>query len=138
MLSLNDNQGKCHKRARLQNLLWLYCGDATSYQPIMIGSASFLYSIEKDGSLYMISPINGSWKQIGQKGAWVNTIKGTILGDRLLTVESNGALFETRLSTGVWQQLGKNDFANTKFLCSGLGKIYSIEASGTLYEINVR
>ena len=104
----------------------------------MFGSASFLYSIEKDGTLYMISPINGSWKQIGQKGAWVNTIKGTILGDRLLTIESNGTLFETRLSTGIWQQLGKPEFVNTKFLCAGLGKIYSIEANGALYEINVR
>ncbi|MBC7875003.1 MAG: hypothetical protein H7Y01_13455, partial [Ferruginibacter sp.] len=44
---------------------------------------------------------------------------------------------QTNLFDGSWKPIGKPEFGNTKFLVAGNNKIYTIEKSGTLYEINV-
>ena len=86
-----------------------------------------------------MDPSTGAWKQIGSAGAWKGTTHGATIGDKLYTVEaSSGAFYETDLTTGTWKQIGKPDYGNTKFLTAANNKIYTIEKSGTLYEINVK
>lgn len=122
----------------LETGVWTDIGNPEFQNTQFLFAANYnLYSIEKDGSLYVINPADGKWKIVGKAGEWANTIAGAVRNDKLYTVESNGAFFETTLSTGTWVQLGKPEFTGTKFLFAGLGKIYSIEANGTLYEINV-
>lgn len=35
-----------------------------------------------------------------------------------------------------WKQIGKEDFANTKFMMSAGNKIYTLEKDGSLYQVN--
>ena len=51
-------------------------------------------------------------------------------------METSGALYVTDPASGVWKQVGKNDFANTKFLFAAAGKLFSIEKDGSLYAVN--
>lgn len=95
-----------------------------------------LFSIEKDGSLYAISPVDGSWQGKGKAGGWAGTIAGVALNNKIYTMESSGALYVTDPVTGAWKQLGKNDFANTKFLLAAANKLFSIEKDGSMYAVS--
>jgi hypothetical protein len=98
---------------------------------------NILYTIEKDGSLYGISPSNGSWSRIGTSGSWIGTMTAVTMNGRLYSIEKNGKLYETNLSNGSWKQIGGAEFGNTKFMMAANGHLYTIENSGSLYEINV-
>ena len=78
----------------------------------------------------------GSWKQVGKAGDWAGTIAGVALNNKVYTIETSGALYVTDPTSGVWKQIGKNDFANTKFLFAAAGKLFSIEKDGSLYAIS--
>jgi hypothetical protein len=105
----------------------------------LLAGSSKLYTIETSGTIYQIDPSTGAWKQIGASGAWKGTTHAATIGDKLYTIEtSNGAFYETDLTIGTWKQIGKADYANTKFITAANSKIYTIEKSGTLYEINVK
>ena len=105
--------------------VWQHVGKAEFRNTKFLYNANGnLYSIEKDGSLYEISQANGSWRRIGPKAAWANTIAGAAQNGKLYTVERTGALYKTNLSTGIWQQIGKAEFANTKFMFGSLEYIY--------------
>ncbi len=79
----------------------------------------------------------GEWKQVGKKGDWVGTIAGATINQKIYTTESNGALYVTDPSGGSWKQLGKPEFKNTKFMFAAGAYIYTIETSGTLYQISI-
>lgn len=78
----------------------------------------------------------GSWKMVGKAGDWAGTIAGAALNDKIYTVETSGALYVTDPAAGAWKQIGKNDFANTKFLFAASGKLISIEKDGSMYAIS--
>ncbi len=127
-------------KTNLSNGTWVQVGKAefanTKY---MLAGSTYLYTIETSGTLYQVDPSSGGWKQIGSSGAWKGTTHAATIGDKLYTVETaSGAFYETDLTTGSWKQLGKADYMNTKFMTVANGKIYTIEKSGTLYEINVK
>lgn len=97
-----------------------------------------LYTIESSGNLYAVNPADGSWKQVGDSGAWKDTIAGVGMGGKLYTIESGGSLYETDPQTGRWNQLGNSEFENTKFLFAASGNLYTIESSGNLYKVQVK
>ncbi len=103
----------------------------------LFAAANKLFSIETDGSLYAISPADGSWKRLGQAGSWAGTICGIGAGARILTVEASGSLYDTDTASGVWKQLGQPAFAATRFMFMCDGSLYTIEKSGSLYQVNV-
>ena len=80
----------------------------------------------------------GEWKQVGKAGDWAGTISGVVLGGKIYTAESSGALYATNLKAGSWKQLGKADFKDTAVLFAVGDLLYSIEASGSLFEIQVK
>ncbi len=74
--------------------------------------------------------------QLAVAGDWDNTIAAVVMNDRLYTVEKGGALYETNVSSGKWVQIGKQDFANTKFLFAGGQSLLTIESDGSLYRVS--
>ena len=78
---------------------------------------------------------DGSWRGVGQSGAWRNTIVGATLNGRIYTVERGGTLYETNPATGAWKQIGKPEFAKTDYMFGTGDSLYTIE-SGNLYRVN--
>ena len=93
-------------------------------------------TIEDDGTLYVITPSTGKWKQVGKAGHYGNTIAADGIGKYVFTIESNGALYRTDVTTGKWVQLGKNDFAATTYMTTTENYIYTVESDGTFYEVS--
>lgn len=102
----------------------------------LFAAGDSLVSIEKDGTLYLIDPQDGSWKQSGPAGGWANTIAGAVLDGTLYTVESSGTLYATDPAAGTWRKVGNPDFAATRFLFAAVDRLASIEKSGTVYLID--
>ncbi len=96
-------------------------------------SAVALVSIFAAGNL-MAAP--GAWKQVGKAGAWKATMVGTVLNNKIYTVESSGTLYETNPGNGKWKQIGKPEFASTRFIFAAQGSLFTIEKSGNLYKVN--
>ncbi len=80
----------------------------------------------------------GGWGRLGPAGAWKDTIAGTVLNDRLYTVEKTGYLYVTDLSNGTWKQLGKQEFDKTTAMYAAGGNLYTIETDGSLYRVDPR
>jgi len=127
----------------------LYLTDLATGRWVQIGKPEFgntwnlwsannkLYSIEKSGTMYEINPTDGSWKQVGASGAWNGTLTGVVMNNAFYSVSKNGALYVTDLPTGNYKKIGSDAFAATVFMGAGASKLYTIESSGTLYEVNV-
>lgn len=134
-----DNAGTLYK-VPLSTGYWSKVGKSEFGGTYMLLAGSTkLYSIENSGTLYEIDPETGSWKQIGNSEAYGGTTHATTIGNKLYTIEAaSGILYETDLFTGNWKQIGNADYQATKFLTTANGKLYTIETSGTMYEINVK
>jgi hypothetical protein len=104
----------------------------------MFSDRNSLFTIESDGTLYRVSPVDGTWSGIGQPGAWKGTLGACVLGGRLYTAEKNGQLISSDLHTGNRRSVGNADFAATRFMLPVGGKIYTIETSGNLYRVQAR
>jgi CubicO group peptidase (beta-lactamase class C family) len=127
----------------------LYRTDLSTGERAQIGDADFastvqmfatgdsLYTIETDGTLYRVNPEDGTWGQVGPKGAWAPTITGTIIDGTLYTAESGGGLYRTNLGDGTWQQLGQAAFGSTRLMFAKGPDVYTIETDGTLYRVVV-
>lgn len=92
-----------------------------------------LYTLEADGSLYQVNPANGSWRRIGESGAWPDAIAGTGMGSRLYLVGEDGSLVEVTPTTAASRQISPAGMQETRFLFAAAGALYSIEQSGDLY-----
>jgi hypothetical protein len=79
----------------------------------------------------------GVWRQIGEAGVWGNTLAGTVVGDRVVTLERAGALYATDPATGVWAQVSRESYASTSFLAGASRRLYTIDSSGTLYATRI-
>ncbi|HWA97086.1 MAG TPA: hypothetical protein VG713_01275, partial [Pirellulales bacterium] len=100
----------------------------------------WLYTIEYDGSLYRVSPGNGAWEKLGPSGGWLNTVAGVgypfdAHSGAILTAESGGGLYATS-TDGYWMQIGTPVFNNTLSMVVLNGWLYTIETSGSLYQVN--
>lgn len=82
-----------------------------------------LYSIETDGSLYVINTANGAWSRKGDAGAWKNTVGGAVMNGKLYTIETDGALYETTCLMLAGFRSG-NLNSVTRGLCSQSTDIY--------------
>ena len=126
----------------------LYATDLASgdYRPIgeavfgntrfLFASAASLFSIEADGSLYRISPADGTYGRLGKAGDWANTLAGAVLDGKLYSAEKSGVLYATDLASGDYRPIGEAVFGNTRFLFASAASLFSIEADGSLYRIS--
>jgi hypothetical protein len=131
-----DNTGAFFETIATTGVFKKIGGSVYGNTAFMFAGNGSLYTIENSGSLYAINTANGSWKQIGSAGAWSETNAGVILNGKLYTTAKTGVLTVTNLSTGAQTKLGDPDFAATWKMWTANGKLYTIETSGTLYEIN--
>lgn len=95
-----------------------------------------LYTVEKGGALYMTTPADGAWKQIG-KPDFANTLFLLALSDKLVSIEKDGSLFLIEPADGSWRQSGKTaDWAGTIAAALINDRLYTVEQSGALYVTN--
>jgi hypothetical protein len=83
------------------------------------------------------------WEKFSERGEYKETIAG-IGGasneavDVLYTVEKSGRLFDSYPPLFGKIQLGKAEFSATKFIFYSGNKVYTIENSGSLYEVSTK
>ena len=54
----------------------------------------------------------------------------------MMTSSSLASLWAVAFGSGEWHRVGKPEFGKTAFIWSAGNKLYSVETSGTLYEIS--
>lgn len=100
-------------------------------------AAGKLYSIEKDGNLYEISEADGVRRKISNSGEWLNSVAGATISGKLWTIEKDGGLYITDLTTGRKQRAGLAEFGEARFMAAAKGKLYVVDASGSMYEASI-
>jgi hypothetical protein len=124
----------------------LYATHAASVRWALVGGAhdygdtqhlavvgGLVYTIESDGTLYQTDPRTGAWKQVGDEGAWEGTIAIAGAGRYLYSVDGEGGLYATDPHAEDYRTLDE-EYDHTEWLFTGMGKVYTIERDGTLYE----
>ncbi|MGD9613237.1 MAG: PQQ-binding-like beta-propeller repeat protein [Kiritimatiellia bacterium] len=98
----------------------------------LFAAARQLVSIESTGSLYLINPTDGSRKQIGEAGAWADTVAGAVHGNVLYTAETDGNFHFIHVADGI-RTLSGADAAGIRFLFAVDGVMCGIDADGDLF-----
>jgi len=100
----------------------------------MVAMDGFLWSTEKDGSLYKTDPATGKRTQVGAKGSFENVQNLEAMDHLLWSIEA-GTLYKNDPKTGKWEQAGKEgEWAKTVDLVALGGFLYSIEPDGSLWK----
>lgn len=103
----------------------------------IFGAGGHLYSINSNGGLYKVSPVDGSWVEIGQDRAW-HTTRAAVVQGRLYTLEKDDArLWVTDLNTGRYVTIGKAEWDTTVALIAGASSLYAIDTNGSLYRVTM-
>ncbi len=100
----------------------------------LVGMDGFLWSVEKDGSLYKTDPATGKSTQVGPKGSFekLTNLEGM---DHMLWSIEEGTLYKNDPKTGKWEQAGKEGEWSKTIDFVGLGGfLYSIEPDGSLWK----
>ena len=98
----------------------------------IVGHGDSIYMFERGGGLYRMVPATNTWTQFD--GSWPNTPAAVSHEGRIYAV-NNGALYDIDPETGKYQMIDGS--WTTTHLASCLGKLYSFEANGSLYRIEV-
>ncbi len=100
----------------------------------MVAMDGFLWSTEKDGSLYRTDPATGKRTQVGAKGSFENVQNLEGMDHMLWSIEA-GTLYKNDPKTGKWEQAGKEgEWSKTVDLVALGGFLYSIEPDGSLWK----
>src|SRR5258706_774726 len=100
----------------------------------MVGMDGYIWSVEADGSLYKTDPANGTFTQVGDKGAFqhLKLIEGM---DHLLWTVEGDTLYKSDPATGKWERSGEGGGLARTIAMVGLnGILYSIEPDGSLWK----
>lgn len=100
----------------------------------IVAMDGFLWSVEKDGSLYKTDPATGKSTQVGPKGSFekLTNLEGM---DHLLWSIEEGTLYKNDPKTGKWEQVGKEgEWSKTVDFVALGGFLYSIEPDGSLWK----
>ena len=95
-----------------------------------------LYTIERNGALYVTDLTSGKWIQIG-KAQFGSTQFMFADAGSLYTIEADGGLYRLNPADGSWRAVG--DAGAWKGTIAGAtlnGRIYTVEGNGALYETN--
>jgi hypothetical protein len=90
------------------------------------------YLLQIDGSLYAVSPKNGSWEQVGSHQIWANTFSGAILDEFLYTCDVTGKYYKTNLLTGNITRLEADNSNELVMLSTRNNKIMVIKKDGSI------
>ena len=96
----------------------------------------YIYTLERDGSLYKVDAESGEHERHGDEGAYSDTITATIHNGIFYAIENDGALGATDIEDGTYTEIDDNNFGHIRQLFSTNGKLYGISKDGTLYHID--
>jgi len=96
-----------------------------------------LYTIEADGSMNEIDPVNGTWSIISSIGTWTTVTKIMVVENSLFTFENGALFYHPELSLKNRKQIGNSEFYNIGKLFKGDSAFYSLLGDGSLYEIKI-
>ncbi len=100
----------------------------------MVGMDGFIWSVEKDGSLYKTDPATGNFTQVGDKGSFQNLKLIEGMDHMLWTVEGD-SLYKSDPNTGKWERSGEGGGWSRTIDMVGLnGILYSVEPDGSLWK----
>ncbi len=100
----------------------------------MVGMDGFLWSVEKDGSLYKTNPATGNYVQVGDKGSFKRLKLFEGMDHMLWSVEGD-TLYKSNPATGKWERSGEGGgWAKTIDMVGMNGILYSIEPDGSLWK----
>ena len=121
--------------ARAEPGEWKQVGNAGDWKDTAAGVRlhNRIYTVEKNGGLYVTDPATGGWKQLG-KAEFANTTLMLAAGGKLYTIESDGSLYRVSPNDGSWEQVG--DAGAWKDTIAGVSldnRIYTVEKNGGLY-----
>jgi hypothetical protein len=102
----------------------------------VFGAGDHLYSIEKNGCLYRVSPRDGTWVQVGEDNAFEAVKAGAVCNGRLYTVEMDGSLHAADLGNGKRTQVGKAEFKDIRALFSAGDKLACVNKDGNLLRVD--
>jgi len=100
----------------------------------MVGMDGFIWSIEKDGSLYKTDPATGNYTQVGEKGSFqdLKLIEGM---DHMLWTVEGDSLYKSDPNTGKWERSGEGGgWSRTIDMVGMNGILYSVEPDGSLWK----
>src|ERR1051326_1779963 len=113
---------------------WQRVGEEGKWKGVIAGSVckEKLYTVEKDGCLYVAKLDSGERKALG-KAEFANTLFMFSSGDQLYTIEKNGCLYRVSPADASWGPVGENSvFKNIAAGAVLKGKLYTAETDGTL------
>ena len=100
----------------------------------LVGMDNFLWSVEKDGSLYKTDPANGAHTLVGDKGSF-DRLQNLEAMDGMLWSIEDGSLYKNDPKSGKWELVGKEgEWAKTVDFVGLNGFLYSIEPDGSLWK----
>ena len=100
----------------------------------MVGMDGFIWSVEKDGSLYKTDPATGGSSLVGEKGSFQNLKLIEGMDHMLWTVEGD-SLYKEDPNTGKWERSGEGGGWSRTIDMVGLnGILYSVEPDGSLWK----
>lgn len=100
----------------------------------LVAMDGFLWSIEKDGSLYKTDPATGKRTQVGEKGSFEKTQNLEGMDHLLWSIEA-GSLYKNDPKTGKWELVGKEgEWSKTVDFVALGGYLYSVEPDGSLWK----
>jgi len=100
----------------------------------LVAMDGFLWSVEKNGSLFKTDPATGKRTQVGEKGSF-EKIQNLEAMDHLLWSVEGGTLYKNDPKTGKWEQAGEEgEWKKTVDFVALGGFLYSIEPDGSLWK----
>lgn len=115
-------------------------GSGTWTSRLLAGTTDGLFTadnsvlaLEESGSLYAVNAGTGEFRAL--PGGWGTTRAMVGIGGALHTSDKGGAFYTLDVVTGTYGQLGGESSWKTRLLAAAAGRLYSLEESGTLFEI---
>lgn len=114
------------------------------WKPRFLGSVlGSLVSVEESGTLFLISPEDGSYAKASKDGEWTTTVSATTVRDVLYTRDQNGSLYAVRPRRGGYDKLPVEGTWRSRLL-AGTGDglftrdnlLVTLEESGSLYTVD--
>jgi hypothetical protein len=118
---------------------WARIGPSGAWKDTCAGAflKDMLYTVETNGALYVTDLAEGTWKQIG-KLDYAKTKSLFAAGEMLYALENDGSLYRIAPADGKRTSVGApTAWKDTKAGVVLNGRLFTVEASGHLYETDL-
>ena len=85
--------------------------------------------------MYGIDVLSGEYGQVD--GDWSGTRTLVGVGDHVYAITAAGSIYAIDPRARTWSQVGDSSSWKSRLSCTVSGKLYTLEDSGTFYEVTV-